>query len=231
MSSPHVQHASFVCLLYAVTQPIDRTLYLSSPTDDRPPATRHAANQMPQPPGGPGPTLEAPETATCMVEALSRGTSTLWRSMAPLACGEGSSRRHASASACDCEQHHRPQPRTAAELPRRTPVLLIGQRRGKSLVHRVLILSPTSPAAVHGTGSREPVSASGKPPALCRPMATLAPWRQTCQPRDGLAHPTAPTRTGAPPPGWPVAVVGDRRCAPRCRDRGWPLQRPRSVPG
>jgi hypothetical protein len=40
------------------------------------------------------------------VDAVARGT-------APLACGGGSSRRHASASACDCEQHHRSQPRTA----------------------------------------------------------------------------------------------------------------------
>jgi hypothetical protein len=98
MSSPHVQHASFVYLLCAVTQPIDRTRYPSSPRDDRPPATRHAAKQMPQPRCGPGPTPEAPETATGMVGALSRGTSTLWRA----------ARRHGHAAGAHRDGTHRP---------------------------------------------------------------------------------------------------------------------------
>jgi len=161
----------------------------------------------------------------------SRHGDSVARGMATLACGEGV----VETARISVRMGLRTAPWTTAAHRACAPTSHLGpahraaplKKPGPPLPHP----ESSSPEPVHGKGSREPVSVPGKAPARRNPGATSATWRQTRQLLDGLAHPTASTRTGAPSPGWPVDVVGDTRCAPPCRDRGWPLQRPRSVPG
>jgi hypothetical protein len=121
MSSPRVQHASFVCLLCAVTQTIDRALPVIS---HRRQATRDPVCGEPGATAALRPWSQSRDARDGHVHGgspESRHVDAVARGMAPLTCGGGSSRRHASASACACEQHHRPQPRTAP-ASHRSPV-------------------------------------------------------------------------------------------------------------